>query len=49
MISLRESLGEERHDSIFTLLITGSSKGDLNIVPKVFGNMSRFICGINNK
>lgn len=29
--------------------MTGSSKGDLNIVPKLFGNMSRFVCGVNNK
>lgn len=49
VLNLRESLTEQKNDSIFTLLITGSSKGDLNIAPKAFGNMSRFICGINDK
>jgi hypothetical protein len=29
--------------------MTGSSKGDLNIVPRKFGNTSRFVCGVNNQ
>ena len=36
------------NDSIFTLLVTGSSTNDLNITPSRFGNMSRFISGVNN-
>lgn len=44
----RDTLTKVDNDSIFTLLVTGSSKEDLNITPSLFGNMSRFICGVNN-
>ena len=29
--------------------MTGSAQEDLNITPSNFGNMSRFICGVNNQ
>lgn len=44
----RDTLKKVNNDSIFTLLVAGSSQKDLNIAPSRFGNMSRFICGVNN-
>ena len=44
----RDTLMKVNNDSIFTLLVTGSSTNDLNITPSRFGNMSRFISGVNN-
>jgi hypothetical protein len=48
VISSRHSLTETNNDCIFGLLNTLRSNTSLDICPTKYGNLSKFICGINN-
>lgn len=48
VVSSRHSLSETSNDSIFSLLDTSHSKTSLDICPTHYGNLSKFMCGINN-
>lgn len=49
VVTARTSLLWRTNDSIFSLLRTPHSKTSLDICPHKFGNISKFLCGINNK
>jgi hypothetical protein len=37
------------NDSIFTLLRTGRAETTLSILPEKYGNIAKYISGVNNK
>lgn len=48
VLSSRHSLSETSNECIFSLLNTSHSRTSLDICPTRYGNLSKFVCGINN-
>jgi hypothetical protein len=48
-MNAREVVKYSKNNSIYSLLRTARSKTSLDICPMKFGNISKFLCGINNK